>query len=612
MPTDVQIKRIPASVGTIAPYQICIEPNNDTDIGIKLLGYQDSAGNAYKVLVKDQKIQVSSIVVTAFGSAGFVKNTVAGLLQGGQSITGSDVPDHDDLNGKSGGTPGEYYHLTAAQENEVAIIAGGLTDKLFLLGDASGNIDQTTEISYNQTKKIFTFGSLPNGWEDSFVGDGGFIQYPEANNVIASGSRGGIHMLMNNIYYAVGGSPTRADNVSSAKIEIGIGTVEIMIDEYAGEAADTTITAMRQIGKFSITGIEHNISQVTDYVFKIRSKTNVNGFVFDAETGILCIGAIPKVWDVGKNVLMLEDLVSFMTEGSTGNLSCNAYIDVEHSRWEYIKNAPASFYSFGGGVHTFYGAINGTADNPITWITQLTLGNNEVIINDGGNDISFRVEGKVFTHAIYLNSSEANGGTADRIGLHNDTPLVALDSIGIHRFGDSIDNYTQILDNGRMEFYGLSRINWQKIIANSLTLVAGSSESSLSDLQTAHDGNFYHVDEVAATPGQNLIIDFVDVTAFNWVDTLCCYTGGSTHAVAIQVYNWAQTRWDTFGGQQNDVCDITTSNGYILTNHSFFIPDDTEYIGTGDDEGDVRVRFYHTMTGNGSHDMDIDVVALYQ
>ncbi len=57
---------------------------------------------------------------------------------------------------------------------------------------------------------------------------------------------------------------------------------------------------------------------------------------------------------------------------------------------------------------------------------------------------------------------------------------------------------------------------------------------------------------------------------------------------------------------------LATAGEYTLQNMSFFLPSDTNYIGTGGDAGDVRVRFRHTSMGNATHDLDIDVVALYQ
>lgn len=159
---------------------------------------------------------------------------------------------------------------------------------------------------------------------------------------------------------------------------------------------------------------------------------------------------------------------------------------------------------------------------------------------------------------------------------------------------------------------GTARINWTKKTADNITLDSGTSSETVADLRVARDGNFYHIDETAASPGQRLTVEFTGVTAFNWVNIIGCYSGGLTHAIAIQLYNFNTTSWDTFGGAQNHVCDITTPNENILQDLSFIVPDDSDYIGTGDDAGDVRVRLNHTPMGNANHDSFWDVVALYQ
>jgi hypothetical protein len=61
-----------------------------------------------------------------------------------------------------------------------------------------------------------------------------------------------------------------------------------------------------------------------------------------------------------------------------------------------------------------------------------------------------------------------------------------------------------------------------------------------------------------------------------------------------------------------DMVYDTTAGQEVICNESFFVPSDTNFIGTGGDAGKVRVRFVHPMSGNASHDIYIDVVALYQ
>jgi hypothetical protein len=174
-------------------------------------------------------------------------------------------------------------------------------------------------------------------------------------------------------------------------------------------------------------------------------------------------------------------------------------------------------------------------------------------------------------------------------------------------------NYTEIDATGDVSFTGTARIDWGKITADNVTLNNGTTVAGVvGDLQTLGDGNFYHVDEAAGAPGIDLEVEFVSVTAFNWVQIKAVYDGSTTHAVGIQLYNFNTTTWDTFNAAQTGQEDVSNAGEYILNSYDFFVPSDTNYIGTGGDAGDVRVRFHHTMAGNASHDLYIDVVALYQ
>jgi len=176
-------------------------------------------------------------------------------------------------------------------------------------------------------------------------------------------------------------------------------------------------------------------------------------------------------------------------------------------------------------------------------------------------------------------------------------------------------NRSKFDSGGSLSFGGTARIDWAKITANAVSIENshGVITGAVATLQTAHDGNFLEVAEEAETPGIEFLVDFVSVVAFNWVNIFGFYDANTTtHALAIQLYNYTQTRWDTFDCMQKQIGDTTTANGYITCNHDFIVPDDTEYIGTGGDAGKVRVRFFHTMGGNAAHDLRLDVVALYR
>jgi len=168
-----------------------------------------------------------------------------------------------------------------------------------------------------------------------------------------------------------------------------------------------------------------------------------------------------------------------------------------------------------------------------------------------------------------------------------------------------------ISDEGEASFDGEARVNWTKITADSITLTEGGGVGGVADLQTKHDGDYYHIDETATTPGMDLIIDFESVQAFNWVQVIAYYNGSAPHAgITVQLYNWNTASWETFSFYMHHPTVGALADD--LTDSSFFVPDDTNYIGTGGDDGNVRVRLCHCAGGNPPHDHDIDVVALYQ
>jgi len=171
----------------------------------------------------------------------------------------------------------------------------------------------------------------------------------------------------------------------------------------------------------------------------------------------------------------------------------------------------------------------------------------------------------------------------------------------------TLDELNQRLE--RLERGERPRTRLKKVTANGVTIVVGGTDATsvVANLRTAFDGLFFHVDEVAATPGINVLVDFAGVTRFTSVQCLSVYAGSSTHAVAIQLYNYTTTTWDTFNAAQDGQHDITTVGGYIMDNHSFFVPDCRDYISAGV----TLLRYYHTMAGTASHDLYIDCVALY-
>jgi len=210
----------------------------------------------------------------------------------------------------------------------------------------------------------------------------------------------------------------------------------------------------------------------------------------------------------------------------------------------------------------------------------------------GAATADFRVESDTEANMVFL---DANGGTDGALYLGGST------------------NGVKIIKGGDLSFLGTSRIEWTKKTAASVTITAGGTDASsvVANLQTENDGNIFHLDEAAATPGIDFYVEFTSITAFNWVLIRGNYSGGSTHAIGILLYDWVAAAWKHKSCIQDMVYD-TTAGQEVICNESFFVPSDTNFIGTGGDAGKVRVRFVHPMAGNASHDLYIDVVALYQ
>jgi hypothetical protein len=151
-----------------------------------------------------------------------------------------------------------------------------------------------------------------------------------------------------------------------------------------------------------------------------------------------------------------------------------------------------------------------------------------------------------------------------------------------------------------------AQLLWTKITANGVVLTKGGTASTVDDLQTANDTNIYHIDEVNDEPHIDLVVDFVNVTAFSWVQIIGGYEGVTSHMVGVQV---EITPFDGSAWYNYQCMDHHGTLEY-LEDYSFFVPNDSIHINAGV----VKVRFVHTIASQGStqHDLEFDVVALYK
>lgn len=306
----------------------------------------------------------------------------------------------------------------------------------------------------------------------------------------------------------------------------------------------------------------------------------------------------------GERILFADSSSSIRYDGTGVNINDDSRIILQCTDVQISTNITDDCtFTFRGSTNDGVFSFD-ESENELTWNGDMVIQGQTaraLTIGKGANNTDYEI----------FFDGETNNGT---ITWQEDEDTFDM-SCGL-LVGDgsagSKTNYFFIKDDGSIQFYGTGRIDWDKTSAGTVTLNKGTSADAVGDLQTAHDGNFYHVTEAADTPGIELIVDFTSIDAFNWVHVIAIYDGSTTHSVAVQLYNWSTTTWDTFDALQSGQEDVSTAGGYILEDHSFFVPDDLNYIGTGADDGEVRVRFEHTMAGDAAHDMYVDVVALYQ
>ena len=133
----------------------------------------------------------------------------------------------------------------------------------------------------------------------------------------------------------------------------------------------------------------------------------------------------------------------------------------------------------------------------------------------------------------------------------------------------------------------------------------------MATLQSPRDASYLQIHEAAHTPGFEAQVEWISVTYFRMVTLLGVYVGQSTHSVAIQLYNFVTSAWDTFDKFEVGIWS-TTAGEEMWENHDFIVPACAAYIGTAGDLGDVRLRFSHPGAGNANDHLYIDYAALYR
>lgn len=176
-------------------------------------------------------------------------------------------------------------------------------------------------------------------------------------------------------------------------------------------------------------------------------------------------------------------------------------------------------------------------------------------------------------------------------------------------FAEDTANITSKLNTtAGLSFSDTSRIMWRKILPDTAILSVGSdSGDDWHDIDSCQNG-IYTIVEAAASPAIVFEVRFTGVEAFNGFIHHVGYSGGTSHAVSIQLYNWNSTTWDCFGSVQHTYVDTTAGQRTLSAqNYQCIHPD--RYI---DGSGNVYARFYHGASGVASHRLYVDYFGLYQ
>jgi len=137
-------------------------------------------------------------------------------------------------------------------------------------------------------------------------------------------------------------------------------------------------------------------------------------------------------------------------------------------------------------------------------------------------------------------------------------------------------------------------------VPDSIESLFGNLIGTVADLQVLNDENSLQIEETTTTPGQELIITFVNVIRFSAIGVKAYYTiaGGAAHSVQLQLFNVRTSRWDT-----QTTYEAGSGMNYRLTD----VDSPSDYITV---DGKTRMRFYHAEQGNATHDTFIEYTAL--
>jgi len=240
-------------------------------------------------------------------------------------------------------------------------------------GNIRMSINQFLYLYYGSATNYASLGADNSGNVQVFTGlSSPANRFQIANDGVSTwsnvGGVAGTAMTLNSTGLGVGASPgQKLDVVSStgcvARIRGGSGSGQSAAFYVSNTAGTSTLAAFGD-GANMIGGTVDSSAMVyagasIPLVFYVNSAERMR---IDS-AGNLGVGVTPSAWTSSVRAV---DIVSGGLGVFSGGITHNAYFDNTDARWEYKGTGPATYYNLQTGVHQWFVAASGTANNPIT------------------------------------------------------------------------------------------------------------------------------------------------------------------------------------------------------------------------------------------------------
>jgi len=249
----------------------------------------------------------------------------------------------------------------------------------------NGTLRGDTGLVFNKTTDALTVAGLVTAGSATITGaltvDTTMLVVDAANDRVGIGTASPIAGSRLDVRSAIG---TGTDIQSLTVIDtspLAINNGGGLSMGYVFQAPSTVIGRAGYIKTIKENATDNNYASAMVFGVTANGVATAERMRIDS-SGNVGVGITPSAWATTTTIWRALDMQYSCGIASTGagsgemDFLWNAYYDQTDQRWEFkYTGDKASRYSIGGaGVHTWYNtASTGTANNPITWTTAMTL-----------------------------------------------------------------------------------------------------------------------------------------------------------------------------------------------------------------------------------------------